>query len=134
MSKMSREKGKRGEREVVSLLKDHLGDDLEFKRNLREQCHDGGIDVIGLDGWAIEVKNYQDVTPSLVKTWWSQACEQALLSKNKPVLFWKQTRRPWRVVISGHYLFGSSSEWMSDYEYTISMSPECFCALVREEM
>tara|TARA_R110002096_G_scaffold288341_1_gene482087 strand:+ start:5095 stop:5499 length:405 start_codon:yes stop_codon:yes gene_type:complete len=133
MSKASRDKGKRGEREVVTLLKDHLGDDLEIKRNLREQCHDGGMDVIGLDGWAIEVKNYAAVTPSQVKSWWSQACEQAVLSKSKPVLFWKQARRPWCVVVSGHYLFGAKSEWMSDYEFTLSMSAECFCALVREE-
>ena len=37
MSKMSREKGKRGEREVVTLLRDLLGDGYVFKRNLLDQ-------------------------------------------------------------------------------------------------
>ena len=78
MSKMSREKGKRGEREVVTLLKDHLGDDLEFKRNLRDQCHDGGMDILGLPDWAIEVKNYKEATPSLIRGWWYQTVDEAI--------------------------------------------------------
>ena len=76
MSKMSREKGKRGEREVVTILRDLLGDGYVFKRNLLDQCHDGGMDILGLPDWAIEVKNYKEATPSLIKGWWEQTVDE----------------------------------------------------------
>ena len=134
MSKMSREKGKRGEREVVTMLKDLLGDEYVFKRNLLDQCHDGGMDILGLPNWAIEVKNYKEATPSLIKGWWAQTCEEAVKASRHPVLFWKQARRPWMVVVSGNHLIEMGTEWKDEYEYTITMSPVTFCMLVRETL
>ena len=46
-------KGKSAERELAKLLGDHLG--LELSRNL-DQTRDGGYDLIGLPGIALEVK------------------------------------------------------------------------------
>jgi Holliday junction resolvase len=134
MGKASREKGKRGEREVVNLLKDYLGDDYDFKRNLLGQCRDGGMDVLGLEGWAIEVKNYANVTPSNIQSWWEQTCEEAQIAQCQPVLFWKQTRRPWVVVVAGTHLIIGSESWGRQYDFTLSMSVEMFCCLVRENM
>lgn len=135
MSKMSREKGKRGEREVVTLLRDLLGDGYVFKRNLLDQCHDGGMDILGLPDWAIEVKNYKEATPSLIRGWWDQTVDEATKASRYPVLFWKQSRRPWVVVVSGSHLIGKTGDaWENDYEYTLTMSPEMFCTLVREKM
>ena len=133
MSKASREKGKRGEREVVNLLKDYLGEDINIKRNLLDQCHNGGMDIIGLDGWAIEVKNYATVQPSQIKNWWAQTCTEAEIAKAQPVLFWKQSRRPWVVVVAGDHLITGSSDWGRQYEFTLSMTVEMFCCLVREQ-
>ena len=134
MSKMSREKGKRGEREVVTMLKDLLGDGYVFKRNLLDQCHDGGMDILGLPHWAIEVKNYKEATPSLINGWWAQTVDEKKKASRHPVLFWKQSRRPWVVVVSGNHLISMGSGWEDDYQYTISMSPEMFCSFVREEI
>ena len=49
----SRDKGATFEREVCSLIREHLG--VEAKRNLM-QTAEGGFDVLGVPGWAIECK------------------------------------------------------------------------------
>ncbi len=51
----SRNKGKRGEREIVNILKAELGDDLEIGRN-HAQCDNGGCDIAGRLPFSIEVK------------------------------------------------------------------------------
>jgi hypothetical protein len=106
-----------------------------FKRNLLDQCHDGGMDILGLPDWAIEVKNYKEATPSLIRGWWDQTVDEAIKASRHPVLFWKQARRPWMVVVAGSHLIGKQeSIWENTYEYSITMSPEMFCTLVREKM
>ena len=91
MSRASRQKGQRGEREVCKILSDKLGG--EFKRNLM-QTAEGGYDVLGLKGWAIEVKFQEKLS---IEKWWKQTVEQA--NGKKPVLFFRKSRENWRVVI-----------------------------------
>ena len=97
MSKTSRQKGQRGEREVCKLLAEILGG--EYKRNLM-QTQEGGYDVLGLDGFAIEVK-YQEKLQ--IEKWWKQTVEQAekpnRLQGEIPVLFFRRSREKWRVVV-----------------------------------
>ena len=91
MSRASRQKGQRGEREVCKLLADKLGG--EYKRNLM-QTQDGGYDVLGLDGYAIEVKFQEKFQ---IEKWWKQTVEQA--EGKIPVLFFRKSHECWRVVV-----------------------------------
>ena len=92
MSRASRQKGQRGEREICKILAEKLGG--EFKRNLM-QTAEGGYDVLGLDGWAIEVKFQETLS---IEKWWKQTVEQSSHTK-KPVLFFRKSRTDWRVVV-----------------------------------
>jgi hypothetical protein len=50
----SRAKGRAGEQEVATILRDELG--MEVHRNWAQQAAIGGCDLIGIPGWGIEVK------------------------------------------------------------------------------
>jgi|TARA_Y100000310_G_scaffold64720_1_gene60227 Holliday junction resolvase len=91
MGRASRQKGQRGEREVCKLLADKLGG--EYKRNLM-QTQDGGYDVLGLEGYAIEVKFQEKLQ---IEKWWEQTVDQA--NGKIPVLFFRRSREDWRVVL-----------------------------------
>ena len=122
----SRAKGKAGELEVVHILREELG--LEITRNL-DQWRDGGADLLGVEGWAIECKRAKQ--PSLAP-WWEQTVRQAGSTKI-PALWYRLDRRYWRVVVPLHAItrdfgFNSSLEW------TAEITPEAFCALVREDI
>jgi Holliday junction resolvase len=122
----SRQKGASGEREVVHILREELG--LEATRNL-DQWRAGGHDILGLDGWAIEVKRAK--TPRL-QEWWEQTVRQAGTSKS-PVLWYRLDRKYWRVIVPLHSItrdFGHNLE----LAWTAEITPEAFCALVREEI
>ena len=54
MSAMQRNKGRSGEQEVARLIRDWLG--LDVHRNWQAQTAEGGADLSGVPGWAIEVK------------------------------------------------------------------------------
>lgn len=88
----SRNKGSAAEREFIKLLEEGLN--IKFKRNL-EQTRSGGYDVIGIDELAIEVKRCEQLN---INGWWEQAVEQADKGQY-PVLAYRQSRRPWSVVV-----------------------------------
>ena len=100
--KFSRDKGKRGEREVVNLLqpvvnKVYLSVGLEpvvLERNLM-QSHRGGHDIVGLDWLALEVKYQENIQ---VNQWWKQTVEQAGQDK-VPVLLYRKSRVAWKVML-----------------------------------
>ena len=94
MGAMSRRKGATFEREVASLIRDHLG--YECKRNL-EQYQQGGDDLSGVPGWSIECKRYASCVPSDIKTFWLQCDAPAAAKALRPVLFVKQDRKPIQV-------------------------------------
>lgn len=119
----SRRKGACGEREFINLLKDYLGDGIE--RNL-EQVRSGGSDVVGLDGWAIEIK--RAAKPTLTQ-WWDQAERQA--DGKTPALAYRLDRQPWRVRVPLHVLNGMAGRGLT---WTTEMGVEAFCAVVRESM
>lgn len=105
---MSREKGKRAEREIVKSLQPIVTELYEavgreapvIERNLM-QSHKGGYDIEGLDWLAPEVKHHEQLA---VDTWWEQATRQAT-SKGPnsfgeariPVLFFRKNNAKWRV-------------------------------------
>jgi hypothetical protein len=98
---MSRNKGKRAEREVVKLLQPILTEEYERKgleapeleRNLL-QSHKGGYDIAGLDWMAPEVKHHETLA---VNTWWDQTIRQALAKEREPILFYRQNNAKWKV-------------------------------------
>lgn len=101
--KMSRNKGARGEREVIKLLQvvvDHVYQDksLTPPKLLRNSLQSavGGADTIcrdrGLDWISVEVKFQESFN---FTAWWKQTCEAAT-STQVPVLLYRRTRVAWR--------------------------------------
>jgi len=130
----SRAKGAAGEREFCNELADILGETLvaPLKRNL-EQTRIGGHDIVGLDGWAIEIKRYKTLTEGELKEFWQQAVDQAKRVNATPVLAYREDFRSWRVRIPMGFLSGTGL-WIEDVDYTIEMSMVAFATLVREHL
>ena len=78
MAAMQRTKGAAGERELARLLRDHLG--AEVVRNW-VQARPGGADLLGVHGWAIEVKR---AARARLNEWWQQTCQQADVTGQRP--------------------------------------------------
>lgn len=98
--KMSRNKGKRGEREIVKLLQPILDEEYErvglepprLQRNTL-QSDSGGYDLVGIDNLAIEIKYQESYN---LNSWWAQTCAQAN-DNQLPVLCYRKSRVAWRV-------------------------------------
>lgn len=97
---MSRNKGKRGEREIIDWLQPIV--DEEFKRVGREpirlernllQAHLGGADVFGLEWMSMEVKRHETLQ---VSGWWNQCLKQCS-GGQVPILCWRQNQGKWHV-------------------------------------
>jgi hypothetical protein len=96
-----RQKGQRGEREVVKLLQDvvdrvrarYAAEPIVLQRNAL-QAHLGGADLHGLDGFSVEVKFCEQEN---LGSWWRQTIRQAEKMDGVPVLFYRATRQPWSV-------------------------------------
>lgn len=126
MTAMQVRKGKAGERELAGLLREHLG--IEVTRNL-VQARSGGSDLLGLPGWALEVK--RAARPALA-AWWRQTCEQAEAVGERPALAYRLDRQPWRVVLALRHV-------ATDFENAplalrLEIDLEVFAALVRESL
>lgn len=96
-----RNKGQRGERQVVQLLqaivdkvrRDKGVSPAVLQRNAL-QAHLGGDDLHGLDGFSVEVKWQEiDYNPA----WWRQCLRQAEERKAVPILFYRSSRMKWRI-------------------------------------
>lgn len=102
--KMSRDKGKRGEREICKLLQPVVNEiyaefDLEppvLKRNTL-QSDGGGCDLAGLLWLAIEVKYQETIALS---QWWKQTLAQAS-PEQTPILFYRRNSTKWKVMMFG---------------------------------
>lgn len=120
---MSRNKGKRGEREVIDLLqpvvnevRQHFGlPELILKRNTL-QSDRGGSDIAGLPWLAAEVKLH---AKPQVEMWWKQTMDQAE-AHQVPVLFYRIDRqRSWTVRMMGTTFYaGSEVHGVCDFNMT----------------
>lgn len=93
MSRMSRTKGKVGEREVAALLREH---GFNGARGVQYQGGKDSADVVGLPGFHIEVKRAETFSPY-------KALEQAVADSGgagTPVVFHRSNARPWIVVMA----------------------------------
>jgi hypothetical protein len=100
MAKMSRDKGARGEREVIDLLQPIVDtvykasgqEPPQLKRTSSTQADGGGCDVCGLPWLALEVKRCETLS---LDAWWRQCLQQAKPGQ-MPVLVYRQNSRQWR--------------------------------------
>jgi len=104
MSKMSRNKGANGEREILKWFKTHFPGLPDLERNL-EQSRGGGADCLTLPGIALEVKRQENL---LVRAWWEQAVRQALIAERMPVLAYRQNRLRWKFCLPGSLIVTDS--------------------------
>lgn len=121
MGKSERTKGAAAEREVFKIIREATG--IELKRNL-EQYQDTGSDA-HIHGFCIEIKRQEALK---LKSWWKQVCEEAVNHQEIPVLIYRQSNQPWRVVLpwySTSYMGLIANNrgddvpaWVGDYEYT----------------
>lgn len=84
MSASQRRKGITGEQEVAHILSTALG--LNVRRNWTEQFFGGAYDLVGVPGWAIEVKRAKRES---IRDWWQQAVTQAKQVQLKPALIYR---------------------------------------------
>lgn len=130
----SRAKGAAGEREFIKELGLWIGDDLvaPLKRNL-EQTRTGGHDIVGLEGWAIEIKRYRVIKEGDIAKFWEQAIEQAQRIGAKPVLAYREDFRSWRVRMAMGDLMPDGLYLNNGVEWTAELSMEAFGSIVREQ-
>lgn len=110
MSKSSRDKGQRGEREVFALLSDELG--FVVTRNV-DQCRLGGADCLNLPGFAPEIKRREMLAKP---TWWKQAVAQGQKLGREPIVWYRRNRQPWRALIVDAYGYRDVS-WEESVAY-----------------
>ena len=99
---MSRNKGARGEREVIALLQPvvnkvcdaHGKVRLELKRNFHQRFQPAQYDLDGLPWMAIEIKRCENL--SGLGSWWAQV-KRATRPGQVPVLIYRQNHGQWQV-------------------------------------
>jgi len=120
---MSRQKGQRGERDIIKLLQPTVDEvyssmDLDAPRLQRNtlQSDGGGFDIVGLEWMALEVKRQEK---NAVNAWWAQTIEQAGKDKEPVLVYRFNGERSWRVCLRGYLWDG---ERLSCHRVTIDES------------
>lgn len=91
MSASARRKGRAGEQELVRYLRDR---GFDVRRNL-DQVRDGGSDVLGFDGFAVECKRSERL-----RVW--EAVEQAAAAAKPdqvPLVCFRRNRDGWQAIL-----------------------------------
>ena len=92
MGRASRDKGKKGERELASLLREY---GYDTRRGVQYNGADGSADVLGLDGVHIECKRVERLNIY-------EAMEQAIGDAREgeiPAVFHRRNRDYWKVTL-----------------------------------
>jgi hypothetical protein len=121
----ARNKGRRGEREVIEVIKSLT--DLQLEVNYA-QSFGGGHDLLGGEPYAIEVKRRKAVSPGDIRQWWKQTYEQAEKIELIPCLWYRADRAHWQVVIphtSKHFP-------NKDFNCTATITPELWAEIAKE--
>ena len=109
--KMSREKGKRGEREWAAVCREQ-GYDCRRTAQYRGNTGDAG-DVEGLPGIHIEVKRTESLRPWDYMT---QAAHDAAKNGNMPIVAWKKNDHGWLVIMKADDWFQLYRSWEADFK------------------
>jgi len=126
MAKASRDKGARGEREIIDLLQPIVDavykaagrEPPQLKRTSSMQADGGGCDVHGIEWLALEVKRCETLQ---LETWWRQCLSQTRPDQ-LPALCYRQNHGQWRV----RMLFYPSVVALTT-PITVDMSMSDFC-------
>ena len=113
----SREKGKRGEREIAGILREHGYP--EARRGVQYSGRTGAADVIGLPGWHIEVKRVEHF--NLISA--AAQAERDAQDGERWVIFHRPSRKPWISALpeeTFEALAGGSEDWHTETEKKIS--------------
>lgn len=131
----SRNKGVRGEREIIAILTEELGggaDRLTFKRDI-EQYRQGDLgDVICSDPtfpFVVEVKLYGRGTYCQPQ-WWDQVCVAAQACHKLPLLAYRYDRQPWR----WRFPVAALGEAAYDWRYAAETETDTAMMIIREVM
>ena len=120
MGASQRNKGKVGEREVYHWLNEVVtpvvGVGKWFERN-QNQTASSGSDLTNPFGLSIEIKRHETLS---INTWWAQCVKSAKQEHGIPILIYRQSRQPWRVVMDLTDCFGTT--------YNVTMSADNFSA------
>ena len=119
---MQRRKGRAGENECRRLLESELG--LPILRNWQEQAAHGGVDLIGIPGFALEVKRAKRYS----NQWFEQAKQQA--KEDAPVLLYRLDRQDWMCEMRGQDVIDE----LKTEDEKITMTLTAFCTIVRERV
>lgn len=109
MSKASRDKGIRGEREIVSLLKDE-GYDARRGFQMHRRGGEDNPDVMALPGVHIEVKRTESF-----RLWDALAQAKADCGDRIPTVWHRRNNCPWVVVLDAHDFMRLYRAWESEY-------------------
>ena len=123
----SRAKGRAGEQEVATILRDELG--MEVHRNWAQQAAIGGCDLIGIPGLGIEVKRIKKATEADLQSFWQQTTGQASAAKVRPVLVYREDRQSWKARMSLYDLRPDLGD-----HHQVTMELLSWCTVVREEL
>lgn len=104
MGASQRTKGAVAERELCKMLSDELG--ITIKRNV-DQARAGGADCLELPGFAIECKRREMLSRP---AWWKQAVDQGQQVGAEPIVWYRQSRKPWRALITDMYGYKDVSQ------------------------
>ena len=127
----SRNKGKRGELEVVHLIRDNLG--IACNRNYKQtaQAQHGDIEQ-RVGPYLVEVKNCASLTA--IKAWWQQTLTAATKVGAVPCLAYKVPRKGWRFRVPIPQAWESGHQWGREIAYTMDLSPDGFFLIVRDQL
>ena len=116
--------GRAAEQEIGRHLRDCLN--IEIRRNWEQQAAEGGCDLVGIPGWALEVKRAK---VARLSEWWTQCCIQARRVSRRPVLIYRLDCQEWKVMIS---LYDLRSDLEDHAQVTLELNS--WVGLVREVM
>ena len=108
MGKMSRDKGKRGERELASKLKDY---GFDCRRGQQFNGADGSADVVGLPGIHIECKRVEKLNL------YDAVSQSVSDSKDGelPAVFHRKNNCQWLVTMPLDLWMQIYKEWFNEY-------------------
>ena len=125
----SRSKGARGELEVCKLLAENLGG--SYSRNLKQYQQNQEGDIEQLVGpYLLEVKNCAALN---LKPWWQQTVQAASKRGAVPCLAYKIPRKGWRFCVPLPQAWDSGHQWGREMQYTMTLFPDGFYLLIREQ-
>lgn len=93
MGKAQREKGKRGEREVAAILRDHGFSEARRTQQFAGRTGDSS-DVVGLDGYHIEVKRQERAA---IYEWFAQARRDC--GSDIPLVVFRRSGDKWMALL-----------------------------------